>query len=529
MKTPSPSRRILLLTLTYLMLLPLVSLSAQPADEQAQTNFERWFVLLIQGERAGYVHTVETTLPNGNIQTSSETKIKIARGPAVVAIAMSQTTTETSAGKPVESITSADLGQATLYSKYVFNEKDVTQITRQLGREVSKTFPLPDTDALAPAAAARFIEAQMQEGANNIKLKTIDTSLNLTTITLEMNRGEKTTAEVFGRTVPATLWRSTVSSIPGTTIHDYIDDTGRTLRTTLAMIPGMEMDMIAADKDLALSPLDTPQMLSLMLLKPAPGSAPVPTDKPTTSAVFEVTFKKRPENTGLNIDLPSTGSQRVIWGDDHTARIITNLNTPNSPTHDLPTEEHLAGSSMVQHADPAIHQLVIEALGENIIHKDTDQETSPPYLTTLSKPEQAERFRKFVNNFITEKNLSVGLATASEIAQTKEGDCTEHATLLAAMLRVQGIPSRTVSGLMYVPNFQNNKNIFGYHMWTQAFLPSTEGAYWVDLDPSMSEPAFDATHIALTISSLDDQSFTNDIVRLTPIMGRIQIKVIAVE
>ena len=40
----------------------------------------------------------------------------------------------------------------------------------------------------------------------------------------------------------------------------------------------------------------------------------------------------------------------------------------------------------------------------------------------------------------TEKDLSVGFATAADVARTAQGDCTEHAVLLAALLRASDIP-----------------------------------------------------------------------------------------
>ena len=41
-------------------------------------------------------------------------------------------------------------------------------------------------------------------------------------------------------------------------------------------------------------------------------------------------------------------------------------------------------------------------------------------------------------------------ATAAEVARSREGDCTEHAVLLAALARARGIPARVAMGLVYV-------------------------------------------------------------------------------
>ena len=136
----------------------------------------------------------------------------------------------------------------------------------------------------------------------------------------------------------------------------------------------------------------------------------------------------------------------------------------------------------------------------------------------------------YVSQYITEKNLGVALASASDVARTAQGDCTEHAVLLAAMLRVEKIPSRTVTGLVYVDQFVGKKKIFGYHMWTQAWIkkPGDTEARWVDLDAAMPGEidTFDATHIALGHSAMDDKDGMVDMVNASSVIGRLSIKVI---
>ena len=62
------------------------------------------------------------------------------------------------------------------------------------------------------------------------------------------------------------------------------------------------------------------------------------------------------------------------------------------------------------------------------------------------------------------------------VAQNLEGDCVEHAMLLAALLRNRQIPSRIASGLRLQERDGQAK--FGYHMWTEAWLDSR----WVPMD-----------------------------------------------
>ena len=84
--------------------------------------------------------------------------------------------------------------------------------------------------------------------------------------------------------------------------------------------------------------------------------------------------------------------------------------------------------------------------------------------------ETAEKLTKFVFRYMTNKNYGVGFATASEVARNKEGDCTEHSMLLAALGRVLGIPTRVATGLVYADEFEGKKDVLVYHMWTQFYL-----------------------------------------------------------
>jgi len=142
----------------------------------------------------------------------------------------------------------------------------------------------------------------------------------------------------------------------------------------------------------------------------------------------------------------------------------------------------------------------------------------------------AHELRRMVHEFIKKKDLSVGMASASDVARTGEGDCTEHAMLLAAILRAQGIPTRVVTGLVYADKFLGRRGVFGYHMWTEAwFSRSTDSktGVWIPLDATLGDDmAFDATHIALSTSAMRDGEFVYDMVGMAGVIGRLSIQVI---
>ena len=121
----------------------------------------------------------------------------------------------------------------------------------------------------------------------------------------------------------------------------------------------------------------------------------------------------------------------------------------------------------------------------------------------------AGRIQDFVERYITKKDLNVGFASAEETAKSREGDCTEHAVLCAALGRAAGLPTRCVIGLGYIPpgeveptisNAVDSKTgLFGFHMWAEAWVGPHR---WVAMDAALG--GFDIGHIAILKSALDD-------------------------
>jgi transglutaminase-like putative cysteine protease len=89
----------------------------------------------------------------------------------------------------------------------------------------------------------------------------------------------------------------------------------------------------------------------------------------------------------------------------------------------------------------------------------------------------------------------LGYADAVTALRSGAGDCTEFAVLLGALARAQGIPTRLVAGLAYSDNFGGHRDVFGPHMWVQAW----DGTRWKSYDAALGE--FDATHVALAVGS----------------------------
>jgi len=136
--------------------------------------------------------------------------------------------------------------------------------------------------------------------------------------------------------------------------------------------------------------------------------------------------------------------------------------------------------------------------------------------------EAARRIEAFVADYVNEMSLSVGYASATEVAASRKGDCSEFAVLCAAMCRAAGIPARVVVGVAYVEDFAGRSG-FGGHAWTEAYI----GGKWVGLDSAFKaggRGGFDAGHIALASGDGEPADFFN----MATTLGRFKIEKVTV-
>ncbi len=206
----------------------------------------------------------------------------------------------------------------------------------------------------------------------------------------------------------------------------------------------------------------------------------------------------------------STSSQSVRPIDDHSARITVTSIRPQDGKNVPPEEREttvpsdLLPNNFIQSDDSLIVDMAKKAVGD-----ETD---------VWRKVVLMERF---VHGEIHEKNYSQSFATASEAARSKEGDCTEHAVLLAALCRSQKIPARVAMGLVYYPG----KKMFAYHMWTEAFV----GRRWVSVDATQAAGGIGADHLAIASVNLENMKDFMSMLPALKLVGKLKITVEEIE
>ena len=120
---------------------------------------------------------------------------------------------------------------------------------------------------------------------------------------------------------------------------------------------------------------------------------------------------------------------------------------------------------------------------------------------------KARKITRWVHRNI-EKRPVLSVPNALETLTHRRGDCNEHAVLLAALARAEGIPAQVEAGLVYMDGR------FYYHAWN-ALYPGR----WVTADSSLGQIPADVTHIRLLRG-------TGRQVDLVGVIGKLKLEIV---
>lgn len=285
-----------------------------------------------------------------------------------------------------------------------------------------------------------------------------------------------------GKEVSLLRVKASFSAIPENNSRQYVDAAWRTKLSEIDML-GLVARAYDVPRDVALQAIAGAELdlavSTLVRIEP-----PILDAHRKKTIVYRVSMKEdSPERFFV-----AGGTQQIKRLDvkdskDHAIE-LTVIAKPIPPVNSRSVkadDKFLTPTAFLQSRDPAV-----------IEHADraTGGETDPGRI--------AVRMEKYVRDKLTKKNFSTAMASAAEVAQRLEGDCTEHAVLLAAMLRAKKIPSRVAAGLVYVESM----NSFGGHMWTEAFLAGE----WIPLDATLGKGGIGPAHLKMADSALDEDA-----------------------
>ncbi|QDU07074.1 transglutaminase-like domain-containing protein [Gimesia aquarii] len=470
----------------FLFLLSICACSQNPASETGSTATSKtaiqdedvWQVIYVNSQRIGYAYSqtrIEDQAGVKVIRSQSDSFLKIKRFGQVINMGTHLKTTENTKGELLSYTFEMKNPPAdSTVSKGVVEDGKL-KINTQVANKVKQSELKWNPAFHAPSYLERIFKmSQMKPGEEKSFSMLLPEYNKVTEVKLLALDYE--TTELYGdRDEKCLHVKMTQSALPGMIVDLYVTEDGEIPKTAMDFL-GSSMLTYTVSKETALEEISGEELdLAVQTLIKVKS---LPRAHDTTKVVYKVTLPGEDP-----AKLLATGETQQIKSLDKNSIELTVSKAP------VPTQfpkskvgsEFVTPTQFVQSDDPRIIKYAKEAV---------KSETNPW--------KQALLMERYVYKNLRKKNFSTALASAAEVAKNMEGDCTEHAVLLAAMLRAQNLPSRVAVGMVYIPS----RSSFGGHMWTEVFLDNR----WIPLDATLGKGGIGAGHIKLTDSSLADNA-----------------------
>ncbi len=475
------------------ILAPPPSLALDVNDPPTGVFSDEWYAIMLNNKKSGHAHsTMERRKQGGRdiVRTKTEMRLEAGRAGQTIAVTVTQQTEETLGGEPLAFMQSMRMGALPMpmLTRGTIKNGKVRVKSTQFGSEgQEQVYDLPEGAMMSWAVYREQIKRGLAPGTK-YELPMYEPSVapgKLLPAKFEVL--DKETIDLFGRKVETVRTKQVlgIQNMLGQTTDvetiTWLTPEGDPVRVQMEIM-NFPIEMLACTKSVAMAPNDPAELMVETL---------IPVSQPVDRSAAKITYRLRVKPGAKKVklpELPETSIQKIDR--EAPGEIVVTVTRPagdagggSGKLTDEERERYLTASSTVNYKDPVVAELVKQAAGNE---KDSYK--------------LADRLRRFVSDYVREKNLNVGFATASEVARSREGDCTEHGVLLAALGRGAGIPTRLVTGLIYTDQFAGRQNIFAGHLWTQFWLDGQ----WVDLDAAQDQTVVEPTHIALSISDAAD-------------------------
>jgi hypothetical protein len=472
------------------------------ASPEQKPIFEEWVVVVLEGKTCGFGSTITTKLDSAagpQYLTVHQEEFVVKRLGTNLKIIETSKVTEDADGGVLSFDQVSDAGS--IVESSGVREGDDLVVS---SRGQTQRFNLPRLSALGPEAIRRETEAVPLKPGQSFSFNTFSTEYPQAVVVEKGTILDQEEHDVRG--VKRNLWKLTseASFMPGMHSTTWIDDQSNDVEA-VTVLPGIgDLHEYVTDRAECMKQPEGAEIFAESLVHP---QIPLP----SPHELGQATYRLIPADSSKPLVLWNQGEQRVI------------SSTPGSCVVEVTAPRFTAADATWQlpHADtPELHPYLqasaylevnapeIQALGKQAVGDEKNPVRA------------AHRIEKFVRAYITKKDLKIAFGSAEETAKSREGDCTEHAVLCAALGRVVGLPTRCVVGFGYIPQgdeeptisntVDQDTGIFGFHMWAEAWIGPDE---WVPMDAALN--GFDVGHIAITKSALEE---VNPIVDLnTPV------------
>ena len=457
--------------------------AADPASSPS-ANEDSWMSVLLGGRKIGSLH-IERRRDGQSVTTTQTLAILLTRNGKSIPLGNTTRSVESPDGRPL------GFGARTTMSAM----DSVVDGTRRPdgrfrvdttvgGATRQETIDWPSDALLAEGQRLAMRDASRQPGLH-YRLRMFDpASQQVMDVDTEVLGDE--TVQLPGGAERLTHQRQILHQARGAQVLDlWLDAQGRVRKGLLGML-GSRMEMLACERACAQAPAQDVDMFR---------AAMVDSPRPLTPNLRHTSLRYRVHVDGDAAQpFIDTDEQRVTALGHGDWQIDTG--GPHAHGQPPPQPDDLAANAWLQSDAPHIRELAAKAIGK-----------------AATPTQKMRRLRDFVSGYITQHGLDVGYASALEVANNRQGDCTEFAVLLAAMARAAGVPARVVTGMVYADRYGKAARVFVPHAWVQAWT----GSRWQSYDAALRH--LDSTHVALDSGDGDPWHFYG----VTDLFGRLRI------
>jgi hypothetical protein len=445
----------------------------------------QWMTILLDGRKIGHaLH--ERVEVEGRIETTQRMQVTLERGGVTLEVASTETSAETPEGRPLGFRGEILLaGSSRRYEGRITEDGMLEVVLSGIGGEDRRQMPWPEGALLAEGQ--RLALRAAPEDATSLELLTFQPdALRATRLELAFGAVENVVLPETGRQRLRRVSQRIDMGAGELVTEAWMDEERRILRLRMPMF-GTFLDLLACSADCALAPVQSADLLARTLVPAPPGLA--------RRVGREALAYRLRATDEAPISLPELAEQRAAPLDGGWR---VSIHPGDSlPKADPPDPALLEPSRWIESDAPEIVAMARREAGD-----------AADGLSRMRRLEEATR------RHITVKSLRIGYASALETYRAREGDCTEHALLLAALGRALGIPTRIATGLVYAPQFAGQREVFVPHAWTQAWIDDR----WVSFDAA--QDGFGSGHIQLGAGDGEPWQFYQGVDQL----GRLRIE-----
>lgn len=532
----------------------------EPADE--------WYTVTIADVSVGYMHTTTVLHPEDakgdrgpGVTTTELMDVQVSRGTDTSRMAFETTFTETGldpkdttampslealrGGVKVMAYDQRFSGNEVRMNVSITEDGQVSLTSHNGNAEHVSAVDLPTVPWFGRMRAKLEFARQCREGKDEIVVQTMRPELGPKVVSLSSTFIKLNNTWDGEKMVRSSVWTVQISDVPVNMTEVYAIDGAdrcfRLLQMGLDMPFGFLLASLSSNEAAlqAAVPDPTRKLPELVYTMFVPLAKPIA--RANDARLLKIAVSVKGNKGPAKLELPTGGYQRVRRSKTNQQKLhvsIDLLDPVKATAAELANKEYMAPSAMVDNADEVIVELAHSIDAQLAPMAKEGGYTLPgrgEVAHAALQEAMAYQLRELVARHIQDKHLGTAYASASETARTGSGDCTEHAVLLAALLKARMIPARVCHGLVYVElggsaisgqateggeDGASGDGQFGWHMWSQALI----NGHWHDLDATLHVP-YTIGHVLVGTSSMADKEAHNNHMQMAALIGNLAITV----